>query len=442
MSVSLLVAALLVAPAEEASDSPPFFTVAERDGRWAILDPTGEPFLMRGLNHYGDGTLMPWNRAERFGEPADWRAALPGRLANWGFNYLPPSIGPTHRDPATVDGKASRANVISRAPEWGAADFAAVEFPFAIMLAYPMQYMSPPDLPDVFSEEFAAGLDARCREVCEPLADDPNLIGYHFAHNPPWHPRAKHFDAWIDAMTRPGSAGRRAWVDLMKRTYGTPERWRAVYGIPIKSWEEIEALDDPLDGYIDRTKHLRDREAFMRRACERWYSLHHAAIRRYDPHHLILGDRNTLHLQPLPGWAVEIMKPYVDVLCVNTMGAAAVQAGVLEAVTRVWDGPVLLADTGAHVYAGDPRKSGWPAADEAEYAAVYRSLAEFAAAHPQIVGWGWCGFYEIPHPGGRGGLVDVQTGEPIPERLDALREANADAAARYAQEFGTRFPPK
>ena len=435
MSVSLLAVVLCVVPPADTEEKPGFFTVAEREGRWAVLDPAGEPFLMRGLNHYGDGTAMPWNRAERFGEPADWRAAAPGRLADWGFNYLPPSIGPTHRDPATVDGPPTRGNLISRAPEWSAADFAAVDYPFAPMLAYPMQYLSPPDLPDVFSDEFAEGLDARCREVCEPLAENPHLIGYHFAHNPPWHPRAKHFDAWVDAMTAPGSAGRREWVELMKRTYGTLDRWRAVYGIPVDSWEAIETLEDPLDGYIDRAKHLRDREAFMRRACERWYSLHAATIRKYDRNHLILGDRNTLHLQPLPGWAVEVMKPHIDVLCVNTMGPAPVQAGVLESVTRVWDGPIVLADTGAHVYVGDPRKSGFPAANEAEYAEIYRSLAEFAAGHPQVVGWGWCGFYEIPHPGGRGGLVDVRTGEPIPQRLEAVRAANAAAATRFAAEF-------
>ena len=423
----LLAAALLAGPAP---DPPGVFHLTEDDGNWTLRTPAGEPFLMRGVNHFGDGTDMPWNRAERFGSPADWRASLPERLRGWGFNYVPPSTGPTAMDPAKPGPP------VRRADEWPPEQFAALDMPFTIMIGYPRQYMSGPDLPDVFSDEFAAGVDAACERVCGPLAGEPDLIGYHLSHNPPWHPRTDSFDRWIDDITGPDTAGRRAWVRLMRRIYGTVDRWRTVYSIPVESWEEVEALDEPLKGYINTRKHLRDREAFMARICERWYAVHHAAIRRHDPRHLIFGDRNTLHLQPLPAYAVRTMRPYVDVLSVNVMGPKAVQLELLEDVTRHWDGPVLIADGGAGVYAGEPRQSGWAARDLAEYEAVYAGQVELARDHPQVVGFAWCGFYETPSPGprahGRGGLVDVRTGDPLPGRLAVVKRWNAVAAAAEA----------
>ena len=444
MSPLLLAAALAVSPTASTDDPPAVFHLTEDDGVWTLRTPAGEPFLMRGVNHYGDGSGMPWNLAAEYGDRAAWRAGLAERVRDWGFNYLPPSVGPTALapaadEPADADGRPSR---IVRTPEWPPAQFAATGMPFTYMLAYPKQYMSGPGLPDVFSEEFAAGLDEVCARVCGALADEPDLIGYHLSHNPPWHPRTKSFDTWIDDITGPGTAGRRAWVRLMRRIYGTTDRWRAVYGVPVESWEDVAALDDPLDGYIDRRRHFEDREAFMARVCERWYAAHQAAVRKYDPHHLILGDRNTLHLQPLPAWAVRTMRPHVDVLSVNVMGPKPIQLGLLEDVTRHWDGPVLVADGGAGVYHGEPRASGWTAKNLAEYESVYAGQVELAVDHPQVIGFAWCGFYEIPHMrnrrGARGGLVDVATGEPIPGRIAAVKRWNAVAAdAEESADSGT-----
>ncbi|MEM1295650.1 MAG: non-reducing end alpha-L-arabinofuranosidase family hydrolase [Verrucomicrobiota bacterium] len=421
-----------------------FFTVKERDGEWQLLDPAGKRFFLRGLNHYGDGTYMPWNLTETHGDVASWRKSLPKRLREWGFNYLPPSIGPSAVNPATLlpEERLQRQKRVTRTPEWSANEFAEVDFPFTIFLEYPRQYMSGPNLPDVFSKEFREAVDARCRDVCEPLTDNPNLIGYHFCHNPPWHPRAKSFNLWIDDIVKPGSAAMQKWIALMRRVYGSIDRWREVYGYPIESWEEISRLEQPLRGYVAHDRMLEDRETFMRLVCREWYRVYSEAVRRYDPNHLILGDRNTLHLQPLPAFAIQEMKPYIDVLSVNVMGPPNTVYGVLEQVTRHWDGPIHLADTGAGIYQDEPAKAAYTARDLAEFEEVYAGLATAALEHPQVLGFGWCGFYETPHPGGRSGLVDVATGKPIIERLEVMKSTNqrlAEAEASQVQEFSGEF---
>ena len=416
-----------------AKGEPPrsFFHVEQVDGKWKLFDPDGKPFYMRGLNHYGDGSGMPWNLKEKHGSAAAWRMSLRDRNQEWGFNYLPPSIGPTAIDPKTVPKPHGAHNLIKRTPEWSPVQYAELDFPFTLFLEYPKQYMSGKDLPDVFSKEFERGVDQRCREVCKPLKDNPKLIGYHYTQNPPWHPRAESYDLWIEAITRRGMAGRTAWIDLMRQIYGSTARWSAVYGIPIDSWEQIETLDNPLRGFINERKHLSDRQAFMERICKRWYKVHHDAIRRYDTNHLILGDRNTLHLQPLPEYAIRIMKPYIDVLSVNVMGPPPIVYEVLEDATRVWDGPIHLADTGAGIYTGDLPKSTYQTRNIAEFEHVYAGMMQMGIEHPQIIGFGWCGFYETPHPGGRSGLVNVATGKPLPDRLDVMKRWNQWMKEKY-----------
>lgn len=428
---TLMAAVALCVSAAHASATGFFRLDQNASGEWRLLDPQGDPFYLRGLNHYGDGTHMPWNLKERYGDATIWRRSLPTRVSEWGFNYLPPSIGPSAINPESLSEEERKGNrlkfhrgLVTRTPEWPAEHFAEVDFPFTIFLEYPRQYMAGSNLPDVFSSEFREAVDARCREICEPLKDNANLIGYHYCHNPPWHPRAKSFNTWIDDIVKPDTAAMQQWIALMRRIYGSIERWRETYGYPIESWDDIGKLEKPLRGYVAHERMLQDRESFMRLICREWYRVYHDAIRKYDKNHLILGDRNTLHLQPLPASAIREMEPYIDVLSVNAMGPPKTVYSVLEQVTRHWDGPIHLADTGAGIYSGEPAKAAYTTQHIDEFEQVYAGMMKMGVEHPQIVGFGWCGFYETPHPGGRSGLVDCRTGEPLADRLGVMKKWN------------------
>jgi hypothetical protein len=169
--------------------------------------------------------------------------------------------------------------------------------------------------------------------------------------------------------------------------------------------------------------------------------VYHDAIRRYDPNHLILGDRNTLHLQAPPcPWAYHIMRRYLDVLSVNVMGPPDTVYQVLENATRHWDGPIHLADTGAGVYQTDPGKSAYQARDLEEWESIYRGLLETGIQHPQIIGFGWCGYYETPPPANRSGIVDCRTDDPLPERLEIVIRWNQWMEKNFATVFKACIP--
>ncbi|MBM3725534.1 MAG: twin-arginine translocation signal domain-containing protein [Acidobacteria bacterium] len=410
----------------ESDAAAKFFHLEQRNGKWWMIDPAGKPFHMRGCNHYGTGSVQ-------------WRETLRDRHRDWGFTYLPPSVGGVDHG---SDGAGAKTRGVSTSPEWPAEDFVALNYPFAAFLAggmkragaggrdpFNFQALKSADMPDVFGTEFAEALDGRCREFVAPLRDNRQLIGYHFCHNPPWNMDAPTAEDWITACTQPVSAGLKEWTRLMQRLYGSIERWRETYGIPIKQWSDIEQIKQPLNGYVSKPRARLDREAFLVRICEQWHRMYHDAIRKYDPNHLILGDRNTLHLQPAPApWAFHIMRRFLDVLSVNVMGPPRTVYGVLEAATRHWDGPILLADTGAAIYAGEPPKQGYQARDLAEWEEVYGGMMRMSVEHPQIIGFGWCSWYEMPQ--GRVGIVDSATEAPIADRVAVVKKWNAWMAGK------------
>ena len=248
-----------------------FFRVEQIDGQWQMLDPDGRPFHMRGMLHYSDGQHMPWNLEDKYGSIEQWRKSVKQRHIDLGFTYLPPSIGPVAIDPSTIGDKPhTRENLVIRAPEWPVDHYVSLDYPFTIFLEVPKQYMAGAGLPDVFSDSFKEAVSERCRNQVQPLRNNRKLIGYHFTQNPPWNIDAHSAETWIDACTRPGSQGIKVWARLMQRIYGSIDRWRETYGIPIKSWGEIESLDRPLRGYIFGSKLREDKEAFLKLICDQW----------------------------------------------------------------------------------------------------------------------------------------------------------------------------
>lgn len=417
-----------------------FFHIAEQQGKQFLASPDGEPFFMRGANHYGDGSYLPLMRQERYSDVAAWRQSVVDRHRAWGFNYLPPSIGPSDVSREAIppkrnhNGKTLPQGESYRTPEWSAQHFSEAGIPFTVLLSFPKQYMAGDNMPDVFSKAFRQDIDRHCRAVCTALKDNPNLIGYHFCHNPPWHPHADAFFDWVHQIVIDGNPAQQQWARLMRQIYGSVDRWRGTYTTPIESFDEIASMRFPLDGKISATKMRRDKIAFMQRVCAEWYTVYSETIRTYDPEHLLLGDRNTLHLQPLSDWALQIMSRHIDVLSVNVMGPMQVVLDELEQVTRHWDGPIHLADTGAGIYNGHFPKSAYMCRDSDEFGSVYHDYMRLGVEHPQIIGLGWCGYYETCCA--RSGLVDSVTDEPDAEKIATIKQANTWMDQHYPVACG------
>ena len=102
-------------------------------------------------------------------------------------------------------------------------------------------------------------------------------------------------------------------------------------------------------------------------------------------------------------------------------------------VTLYWDGPTHFAGTGAGVYNGEYLKAGFMAQDLKEFEQLYRSQIELGIDHPQIIGMGWCGYYETPSS--RSGLVDSRTDEPLSELIEIVSRWNTWMQRQHTERY-------
>jgi hypothetical protein len=354
-----------------------FFSLARRGQRWWLVTPEGTPFFSIGLNHIDDAPLRypmsgdVWRRVYGNSRERWLKEAVAPDLRAWGFN----SVGWTQE-------VVIRGDTIHRhSPPYTFEEYQWLGLPYAHLLPFAEihQWENETRHPDFFSRDFEEWCDYVARSHCARLADDAKLLGYFYTDCPTW------------IHTRP--------ANVWKGPLFPPDR-----------------LETPA-GRGELTK-----------LATRYYQVTHDAIRRYDRHHLIFGDRYEANA-PIAEEVVAAAKPFVDVLSFQHFAPAArVEAGL-----RTWyektGKPVLLADHAAlaKLPGGAQRHDG------AGYAETLRLLRD----SPGCVGYHLCGAY-LRNEARKRGLRDA-TGQPDTEVIEAITQANREAS-KWLSTQGNRQP--
>jgi hypothetical protein len=391
--------------AETTAKATGFFGLEKRDGRWWFVDPDGHLFLSLGADvirpematpsagrdaffrdrppaslaptreRGGDRGLsfLTWNLARRFG--VDW---LPGwidhttrRMDAWGLNTVA-----NWSDERLWDAKRKA---------------------YVVPLASWLTDVSYLGLPDVYSEAFAKEADERARRQCAPRRDDPWLLGYFLANEPPFP--QKELQTVELVLAGPRTATRAAL-----------EKWLAA-------------------GDTEER-----RRQFVGDAFERYVAITSAAVKRHDPNHLNLGMRSG----GSPTDAEIRAARAFDVYSVNVYDyeVPAARVGKIAALTGK---PVLIGE----FHFGTPGR-GLAASlvqvrDAAERGKAYRHYVENAFAMPEMVGTHWFQWADQPSTGrfdGESyniGLVDV-TDRPYADLVDALKQTHRRVRRLHAGE--------
>jgi hypothetical protein len=355
------------------SSSPSWFTVRRFGGRHLFATPEGRPFFSLGLNHLDSSALRQVSAGrlweERHGNSHErWlRDKVRPDLLDWKFNSL---------------GWAQDTATHNEQNHWHSRPFIYEEYqwlglPYCHLLPFSEihQWEMETRLPDFRKPGFAEACDYVAREHCARMAGDPKLIGYFYSDCPVW-----------------AHAGRN----------------NPAHG----------PLFDP-----DRLKSAAGRAELFELATI-YYRTTREAIRRYDPHHLILGDRYEANAL-LPEEVVRAALPHVDVLSFQCFGGAARVREKLAPWAKLTGHPVLLADSA--VYRG-PVVPGFPPASTRYHdPAGYRALLDVLKEIPEAVGLHLCGSY-VHSPVRRTGLLAADE-TPDLVAIDGIRQANADVAA-------------
>jgi hypothetical protein len=341
------------------------FTIARQQGRWWFLTPERKRFFSLGLNHVDPATIR---YPENIGI---WRGKYGNSMRRW----LTDAVGPNLRDWG-FNSLGWNQEVITRGPtnrrhsrHFTRDEYDWLGMPYCHQLPFAdfHQWEAEPRHPDFFAAEFADWCDHVAREHCVPLADDPNLIGYFYIDCPCWL-HVRDINAWKGPLFDP---------ELAKTPAG---------------------------------------RARLRELAGKWYQVTHDAIRRHDPHHLILGDRYEANAA-LTMDIIEAARPFVDVLSFQDFRDPV---GHLEQWHRDSGMPVLWADGAkSRRIPGDPRDGRRN--DGAWYADVLAGLRR----NPGVVGAHLCGAYYRNRVRGRGLLDENET--PDTENIALIRQANRDS---------------
>ena len=222
--------------------------------------------------------------------------------------------------------------------------------------------------PDFHSAEFAEWCDYVAREHCARMAGDPKLIGYFYIDCPTWVHKRPH-NEWKGPLFDP---------EKLKTDSGR---------------RELTAL------------------------ATKWYQVTHDAIRRYDKHHLILGDRYEAS-NPMAEEVIRAALPYVDVLSFQHFKQPAEVSANLRKWHDLTGKPVLLADQCVSIRQPD----GVQLHDGAGYTATLAALRDL----PGCVGYHLCGAYLRNTARNRALRAADETPDTV--ALTAISAANREAA--------------
>lgn len=335
-----------------------FFTLGRHKQHWWLISADGQPFFTMGLNHLDAASLRyPENieiwREKYGGSTLRWiKESVKPNLESWGFN----TVGWV-QEVTVRRWRHSRAFTID--------EYRALDMPYCHLLPFTESHQWEKHTVhfDFRSDDWKEWVDYVARSHCAELAEERNLIGYFYSDCPTW-------------------------------THSRPDNeWRG----PIFDPERLES------------------EAGRKELVElatSYYKTTHDAIRRYDKHHLIFGDRYEANA-PIAMEVVNAAKPFVDVLSFQDFRNPVEH---LDQWHKKTGKPVLLADAAGVNWQAEtffrPNNGKW-------YADTLSSLHR----NPGCIGFHLCGAYQRNKARRRGLLDEME--RPDSPQLDLIQAANA-----------------
>ena len=370
-----------------------FFHVERRGQRWLLVDPGGDAFFHLGVcvMSPGDEYTVVAGREKTF-------AWIPPRQGEFASAYLDghPDAFSFHlantirKYGAPYDLETNSARVIKRLRDYGFNSGGAfspatqserkANFPFVAHLAIDL-----PQLPgvsgvwDPFDAENAPKLDAAFAKYVAPDAKDPLLIGY-FVSNEPLFEDVPKVVPTLDGT----HACKRELVAMLRLKYRVIAAFNDAWKTDFASFDALEGASLPVQTPVASG----DMGAFNERFLERYFQLVTRTFRRYDSHHMLIGNRlqaGTINNEAL----CRLSGKYLDVISFNYY-TYALDTDLLKRIHK-WSGgrPMMLTE----FYWSAPSQSGLGASQavgtQRERGLAYRNYVEGAAALGFVVGTEW-----------------------------------------------------
>lgn len=424
-----LIIGLAALAACHAAPASGFYRVEQRDGVWWFVAPDGKPFFSNGVNAVDIGTTReryrpshPAYAAFRYYATTDaWADATLARLRSWNFNTI---------------GGWSQKEICRR----GA-------MPYTVVLNMNSSTYAPWN--DLFSRQTARRFDDTARRSVSSLKNDARLIGYFTDNELGWWD-----DTLLDSYFKQPktNATRRVLMRLLREHYhhNFDQLQRDFDTGTARSFNALDQGASLKLRPAGRGQEVVDKFIYL--LAERYYQLARDSIRRYDPNHLILGDRYI-------GWYVPAVaraaRKYVDVISTNYAADwtdGNISHFYLDTLSRLTGKPILVTEyymSATENRSGNRNSSAnFPVVrTQRERAESFRTNLTALAQLPYVVGAHWFQYYDEPTLGRSDGedynmgLVDIND-QPYEELTAAAASLHPEAIhARSASAHRTGRDP-
>ncbi len=397
-----------------------FFHVEKIYGKFWLVDPEGNLFISKGVNHvdyWGDYSpplgYSPYNRyvSGKYGSADNWAEEAVSRLRRWGFN----TVG-----------------------AWSSRETYDKGMPYTIILNIAINAGASwltGNVADYFSREFEAAAEKIAREECAPRREDRHLIGY-FIDNElrwaaDWRSSNELFDDYM--LLPPEAEGKKALVKFLREKYGEISSLNRVWGTRFSSFDDLLLeREAPKTSAVDI-----DRRGFLKIIAEQYFKLTYNVIKKYDPNHLVLGCR--FAYKP-PNEVLYGCIGYTDVVSVNCYtnpysSDLELRIMDLKEIYRITCLPIMITEFSFKAMdSGLPNSkgAGVPVKTQAERAKYYEEYVKAMIKQPFIIGYHWFQYSDQPYEGrfdgenSNFGLVTIRD-EPWETLVQKATIVNLDA---------------
>lgn len=383
-----------------------FFRV-HKDERWWLVTPDGNAFLSFGFNHLHPNfwqqpyNRSAWQRALTLPnlEGPDFTAALKTWVLKtcreYGFNTV---------------GVHSSLEVMNR-PQASLPYLLPITF---VDIPHWKNDVTDKDFVDVFSDEFAQHCNRLVAPIAAPVRNDPFLLGYAMTDCPLFTeedcrerpdtiggaPRESRI-GWPRRLRNlgPAAPGKQAYVKTIRELYRNDiADFNRTYGSSFASFEALASAERwRLHTDLSNGNETRDNIEFLKRVVARYYQTALAAIRRYDPNHLFVGDKlnaNTDAMDTL----LPVTSQFTDVVLYQMYGRYEVQKPGLDRWSSIAKRPIINGDAAFTMITEHMPRPYGPIADSLKQRAEWtEEFFRAAFARPEFVGWHYCGLIDAPN---------------------------------------------
>ncbi|MCG7216558.1 DNRLRE domain-containing protein [Paenibacillus mucilaginosus] len=368
------------------------------DGRKILVTPLGTAFFSVGINGISpnDTYTMVTGREEIFEWLPDYanteyKSAFMGTKDYFSY-YLANYIKKTGT-PYTSE--AFYQTSWARMKKWGfnsaggwsptplSEQFKVPYFPFLPLGSLEWAKIEGVKIFDIFADGAEAKLEAALEPVLTPNKNNPLIVGYFLGNENHYQKIAPEIPKLKGSVV----AAKRRLVQMLQEKYGTIEAFNTAWNGTYGSFAELN--DAVL--YVDSQQAQYDVDDFVKLYLDTYYGTIARVFRKYDPNHLLLGDRwltIPMNNAKLRGFMAEAAGRHMDVISMNHYAKNLNVTMLGEVHAKSGGKPLILTENG---FGTMEQGLGSPllVADQNERQLRYRTYVEGAASLGYVVGAHW-----------------------------------------------------